>query len=95
MQPLVAGPEGGQSAPIPLLTPEEAAAEAAAIGGFVFDIYAIADLPPEWLGAPVERMLAAGELDLYTHRLRVIDPPWLGMPPSPLACRHYLVRVEP
>lgn len=94
-QPLMPGPEGGQLEPRPVLTPEEAAAEAAALGPFAFDMQALAELPPEWLGEPVERFLAGGAPVAYTHRVRVVDPPALDMPPSPLACHDYLMRIEP
>jgi len=89
------GPEGGQLEPTPLLSPAEAETEAAAFGPAAFDLEAIADLPPEWLGEPVERLLAGANPVGYTHRLRVVNPPALNMPPGPLVCRDYLVRVEP
>lgn len=84
------GPEGGQVEPRPLLSPAEAEAEAAVFASdpAAYRLEAIADTPPEWLGEPVERLLAAGELALYTHRLHVVTAP-------PHTCRDYLVRLEP
>jgi len=87
-QPLMPGPEGGQLEPTPLLSPAEAETEAAEFGPAALDLEAIADLPPEWLGEPVERLLAAGEPVGYTHRLAVTEAP-------AHVCRDYLVRVEP
>lgn len=89
-QPLMPGPEGGQVEPRPLLSPAEAEAEAAVFASdpAAFRLEAIADLPPEWLGEPVERLLAAGEPVGYTHRLAVTEAP-------AHVCRDYLVRVEP
>lgn len=89
-QPLMPGREGGQVEPTPLLSPAEAEAEAATFlaDPTAFTMEAFEDIPPEFLGEPVERALAAGELALYTHRLHVTHAP-------AHTCRDYLVRVEP
>ena len=94
-QPLMPGREGGQVEPTPLLSPAEAEAEAAAFGPAAFQLEAITELPPEWLGEPVERFLTGADPVGYTHRLHVVDPPVLDMPPGPLVAHDYLVRVEP
>jgi hypothetical protein len=41
----------------------------------------------EFLGQPLERLLAIGELVLYTYRIDVAEAP-------PHVCRSYLVRIE-
>ena len=89
-QPLMPGREGGQVEPTPLLSPAEAEAEAAVFlsDPAAYTLQAIADTPPEWLGDPVERLLAGPEPVGYTHRLHVVTAP-------PHTCRDYLVRVEP
>jgi hypothetical protein len=88
-QPLTPGPEGRQLAPTPLLSPAESEAEAAAFlaDPAMYQLEPLEDFPPEWHGQPVERLLAAGELDWYTHRLYVMEAP-------EHVCRDYLVRVE-
>jgi hypothetical protein len=87
-QPLAPGAEGGQLEPRPLLTPAEAEAEAFVFGqdATAFTLQALDDVPAEFLGDPVERLLAAGELDAYTHVLHVTHAP-------EHTCRDYLVRM--
>jgi hypothetical protein len=89
-QPLMPGTEGGQLEPKPLLSRDEAEAEAWVFlrDPAAYTLQALDDVPAEFLGAPVERLLAAGELDFYTHRLYVVEAP-------AHVCRDYLVQVEP
>ncbi len=86
------GREGGQVEPTPLLSPAEAEAEAEAAvflsDPAAYTLQAIADTPPEFLGEPVERLLAGPEPVGYTHRLHVATAP-------EHVCRDYLVRLEP
>lgn len=89
-QPLVPGPEGGQLEPMPLLSPAEAEAEAAATFAEHIScrMLALDEMPPDALGQPLEHLLTAGELGIYTHRLTMVEAP-------AYVCREYLVRVEP
>ncbi len=83
------GHEGGQVEPTPLLSLAEAEAEAAVFlaDPAAYTLLEIADTPPEWLGEPVERLLAGPEPVGYTHRLHVVAAP-------AHTCRDYLVRLE-
>lgn len=88
-QPLMPGSEGGQLAPTPLLSPAEAEAEAAVLASdpAAYSLEPLEDYPPEWLGQPVERLLAGPEPVGYTHRMTIVEAP-------AHVCRDYLVRVE-
>ena len=87
-QPLMPGAEGGQLEPTPLLSPAEAEAEASAFlsDPTAYRLVAFEDVPAEFLGQPVERLLAGGEPVGYTHRLTVVTAP-------AHVCRDYLVRI--
>jgi hypothetical protein len=88
-QPLTHGSEGGALEPSPLLTPAEAEAEAFVLmqEGGTYELEPLEDVPAETLGVPLVRLLSAGKLALYTHRMHLIDGP-------PSACVNYLVCVE-
>jgi len=88
-QPLMTGPHGGHLEPTPLLSLSEAEAEAAALQSdpATFTLEPLGEIPLDFLGPPIGRLLIAGKLEAYTHRLTVMEAP-------EYVCRDYLVRVE-